>query len=159
MLLSGGGSGYLALEDWAVDQLSKGADLDTLIRRIIDGNTCVAVLGVAVALALQSGTLSAASAVLVQSQRLWAADQARFHKDLVESRAALIGFKADRDRAHVEAIERALARPIRRMELRNLGQRFVIGGGPLSDAVRAVIEAFPTTLPFFYEERRAGLRS
>lgn len=150
------GSGYLALEDWAVDQLSKGADLDTLIRRIIDGNTCVAVLGVAVALALQSGTLSAASAVLVQSQRLWAADQARFHKDLVESRAALIGFKADRDRAHVEAIERALARPIRRMELRNLGQRFVIGGGPLSDAVRAVIEAFPTTLPFFYEEHRTN---
>lgn len=149
-------SGYLALEDWALDQLAKGADVDALIRRIIGGNTCVAVLGVAVALALQSENLSATAAVLVQSQRLWAADQVRFHKDLVDTRAALIGFKGDQDRAHIEAIQRRQARPIRRMELRNLGQMFVIGGGPLSGAVRTVIEAFPNDLPFLYEHHRTN---
>jgi hypothetical protein len=147
-------SGYLALDAWAFEQLAEGVAVDTLIQRIVEGNECVAVLGVAVALALHAEAISPAVSVMVQSQRLWAFDRTRFHKDLFESRASLMGFDGDHDRGHVEAIKRSLQRPVRRAELQELGKRYVLMGEAWAEPTRAAIQNFPNQLPFLYEEHR-----
>ena len=47
-------SWLMALEDWAFAQIEAGANLDETIQSVISHNPCVAVLGIAVTLALES---------------------------------------------------------------------------------------------------------
>lgn len=148
--------GYMALEDWCMAQLDQGADPDGLIQRIVNGNESVAVLGAAVAIALQSETISGTVFPLVTSQRLWAADRTRVEKDFVDSRANLIGFEWHKDQAHIEAIEHANARAIRRTDLQRLAQRYVWTAEALSEPTKQTIRRFPEDLPFLYEEQRTS---
>ena len=147
--------GYLALENWCFGQLAAGVPLDDLIMQIVEGHECAAILGTAVALALETELSSEAILPLVASQRLWWADQHRLGQDLSSASASLIGFRGSDDRPHIEAVRALNNRAIRKKQLRWLAQRYVaLGEESLSERARDAIARFRNHLPFQYEELR-----
>lgn len=145
--------GYFALEDWAFDELKKGCQADQLIRRLVTGNRCIAVLGVASAIAIQSVSLTEAVFPLVTSQLLLTADRNRLLYDLTESSASLMGFSGKGDHAHVEAIRRINSRPVRKYELRWLLSCYFINH-EYRERTKAAVLDFVNCLPFGFEDER-----
>jgi hypothetical protein len=70
--------GFMALEEWCFGELERGRSVDELIQKIVEGNECIAILGTAAMLALQTETVSEATLPLITSQRLLAADYNRW---------------------------------------------------------------------------------
>jgi len=147
------GCGFMALESWCFAELTRGRPVDELIQRIIEGNECIAILGSAVMILLNTETVSETTFPLVTSQRLLAADHNRMAQDLSSS-ANLIGYTQRTDKCHIEAIQAANARPDRKTELRWMLPRFVFAKGPIRDQAREAILNFENTLPFQYDEHR-----
>jgi len=146
---------YMALEDWAFQELERERPLDGLIQQIVAGNECIAVLGVAVAIALQAQQTAEAVFPLVTSQRLLAADHNRMLQDFTSSSANLMGFTHKGELPHVEAIKAANARPVRKKELSWLLSVFFLQGGKdLWDRTRQAVLNFTQDLPFQLEEHR-----
>jgi len=146
--------GFMALEEWCFDELSRGRPVDELIQRIVEGNECIAVLGTASMLALHTETVSEATLPLFTSQRLLAADHNRMMQDFSSSTANLIGFTHRTDRPHIEAIQASNARPVRKTQMRWMVPRFVFATGPIRDRARDAILNFKNDLPYQYEEDR-----
>ncbi len=148
-------SWLMALEDWAFAQIEAGANLDETIQSVISHNPCVAVLGIAVTLALESKQVSPTTIPLLSSQCIWLYDVERYAKidrpKLYPTQMGL-GLRGDSE-AHVAAIDRMNARPCRNNDIRSL----VIGASFLAsqadrDRMRTAIEQFPADLPFEYQE-------
>ncbi|MDV0438282.1 hypothetical protein [Xanthomonas sacchari] len=146
------GCGFLALEEWCLGEVERGTPVDDLIQQIVAGNDCIAVLGAAAMLALQTETVSAATLPIFTSQRLLAADRQRFADDLSPSN--LMGFTHASDQPHQDALRTANARPVRKLELRGMVPRFVFAAEPLGSQARSAIEAFSEQLPYQHEEDR-----
>jgi len=145
---------YQALAEWAFEQLEKGEGADELIRRIVTGNTCIAVLGMAVAVAMQSKTPSDSTEPLVIAPRLWRADALRWRQEFSWTTSSLIGFKA-MDRSHIEAVQRLNAQPAYRHELRDYSILFTLGPDRVrAERVRKSILAFTPDALFEKEEQR-----
>jgi hypothetical protein len=146
---------YIALEDWAFQELERGRPLDGLIQHIVAGNECIAVLAIAVAIALQAQQTVEAVFPLVTSQRLLAADHNRMIQDRTGSSARLIGFQDKSDLPHAEAVKAANGRPVRKTELRWLLSMFFLQGGKdLSNRTAQAVRNFTQELPFQPEEFR-----
>ena len=147
------GCGFMALEEWCLAELERNRAVDELIQQIVERNECIAILGIASMLALHTETVSEATVPLVTSQRLLTADRNRMVQDF-SSTTNLIGFTNSTDKPHIEAIQAANARPVRRTQLSSMVPRFVFAAAPLSDRVREAILNFKNDLPFQYEEHR-----
>jgi hypothetical protein len=146
---------YMALEDWAFQELERERPLDGLIQQIVAGNECIAVLGIAVAIALQAQQTAGAVFPLVTSQRLLAADHNRMLQDFTTSSANLRVFRHKSELPHGEVIKRANARPVRKNELSWLLSGFFLQGGKdLSDRTRQAVLNFTQELPFQLEEHQ-----
>ncbi len=50
--------GFMALEEWCFAELERGRPVDELIQQIVEGNECIAILGIASMLALHTETVS-----------------------------------------------------------------------------------------------------
>lgn len=144
------GCGFMALEEWCFVELSRGRCVDELIRQIVEGNECIAILGTAAMLTLHTETLSETTLTLVSSQRLLTADEHRWEQDISSSTANLIGFRSPTDR-HFQAVKAANERLVRKTSLKWLVPRFLFTSGPLSDRVRQSILNFRNQLPFQYQ--------
>lgn len=150
-------SAYLALENWVEDQIDGKRDGDGLLKSVIEGNNCVAILGVATTIMLRTGTSSEITAALVTAQRLWNYDIARAVEDMSGSFASLIGFDKPSDHVHIEAIKKINARPVRKLELRHgVFQHILHDNSDFALAVSSKIAGFPDALPFEYEEEKAN---
>ncbi|MCA8426886.1 hypothetical protein LGN30_27295 [Burkholderia seminalis] len=147
------GSGFMALEEWCFAELARGRPVDELMQQIVEGNECIAILGVAAMLALHTETVSEATLPLITSQRLLAADHNRMVQDLSPI-ASLIGFTHQTDEPHVVAIRAANARPVRKAQLSWMVPRFIFTTAPLCDQAREAILNFKNNLPYQYEEHR-----
>ncbi|NQY37295.1 MAG: ATP-binding protein [Vibrio sp.] len=147
------GCGYMALEEWCFAELERGKPIDELFKNIIEGNECIAILGIAAMLALHTETVSEATLPLFTSQRLLAADRNRMGQDLSSS-TNLIGFTNNSDKPHIEAIQVANARPVRKTQLSWMVPRFIFATGQIRDRAREAILNFPNELPYQYEEHR-----
>ena len=143
----------MALEEWCFAELSRGRPVDELIQQIVEGNECIAVLGIASMLALHTETVSEATLPLFTSQRLLAADYNRMVQDFSSSTANLIGFTHRTDKPHIEAIQAANARSVRKTQLSWMVPRFIFATGPICDRAREAILNFKNNLP--YPVRRA----
>lgn len=152
------GCGFFALEEWCFAELARGRPVDELIQQCVEGNECIAVLGIAVIIALHTETVSEATLPLITSQRLLAADHNRWTQDLSPF-ASLIGFTSSTDKPHAEAIRAANNRQIRKTELKWMVPRFVFSTGPIRDRSREAILNFKNDLPFQYEEHRNNQRA
>ncbi|MGV8892285.1 MAG: hypothetical protein ACOH2K_04965 [Burkholderiaceae bacterium] len=147
------GCGFMALEEWCFAELASGRPVDTLIQQIIEGNECIAILGTAAMLVLHSERVSEATLPLITSQRLLAADYKRMGQDLSPT-ASLIGFTHRTDKPHIEAVQAADARPIRKTQLSWIVPKFVFAEEPISGRAREAILNFNNDLPYQYEEHR-----
>ncbi len=152
------GSGFMALEKWCFDEVSRGRDVEELIRVIVEGNECIAILGVSAMLALNSGSLSETTLPLVTSQRLLAADQNRMVQDM-SSTANEIGFMHPSDIPHLEAVRSLNARPVRKSQLSSMVPMFLFTSEALGTRCREAILNFENELPFQYEEHRDNLEA
>jgi hypothetical protein len=148
------GCGFMALEKWCFAELSRGRAVDELIRQIVQGNECIAVLGVASMLALHTETVSETTLPLFTSQRLLTADYSRLEQDISSSKVNLIGFTHRTDKPHIEAIQSANARLGRKTQLNWMVPRFLFATGPIRDRAREAILNFKNDLPYQYEEHR-----
>lgn len=148
------GCGYLALEEWALAELEHGRSADDLLQQVVTGNECIAVLGGAVAIALQANAVSETVFALVRSQRLLDADHNRMVQDYTSANDHLIGFRSHADFKHVEAIKKANSRPGRRRDLTWLIPLFFFST-TFKERTRAAIVGFTSELPFQIEQHRA----
>ncbi len=147
------GCGFMALEEWCFEELERGRPVDELIQQIVEGNECIAILGIASALVLHTERVSEVTFTLVASQRLLVADRSRMEQDF-QSMANLMGFTQPTDKPHIEAIQIANARSIRKKQLSWMVPRFIFSGEQFSDRAREAILNFEKELPFQYEEHR-----
>lgn len=149
--------GFMAIEEWCFAELKRGRHADQLIQKIVEGNECIAILGIASMLALHTETVSEATFPLFTSQRLLAADHNRWAQDLSPS-ASLIGFTSRTDKPHIEAIQAENAKPVRKTQLTWMLPRFIFATEPLRDRAREAILNFKNDLPYQYEEHRNNTR-
>ena len=147
------GCGFMALEEWCFAELERNRSVDELIQQIIEGNECIAILGIASMLALHTETVSETILPLVTSQRLLTADRNRRVQDF-SSTNNLIGFTNSNDNHHIEAIQAANARPVRNKQLSWMVPMFFFGTAPLRHRVRRAVLNFQNDLPYQYEEHR-----
>jgi hypothetical protein len=146
------GSGLMALEAWAFNQVENGRRVDDVLREVLEGHRGVGALGVAVAVTLDTQHCSETTLPMLTSQRLWAWDIERKVNDLGHH-ANLIGFQP-KDRVHHNAVVAANKRESRNHELRWLASICVLRGGDLGTRASAAISAFPDELAFDYEEEK-----
>ncbi|MEZ8402545.1 ATP-binding protein [Vibrio splendidus] len=147
------GCGFMALEEWCFSELKRNRPVDELIQQIVEGNECIAILGVASMLALHTETVSEATLPLFTAQRLLAADKNRMMQDM-SSNANLIGFTSSLDKTHIEAVQAANAQPVRKQELCWMVSKALFSAGPFGNQTRNAILNFTENLPFQYEEHR-----
>ena len=147
------GCGFMALEEWCFAEIERSRSVDELIQQIVEGNECIAILGIASMLALHTETVSETTFPLFTSQRLLAADHNRMAQDL-SSTANLIGFTHQTDKPHFEAVQAANATPVRKKQLSWMVPMFIFTTGPIRDRARDAILNFKNNLPFQYEEHR-----
>lgn len=148
------GCGFMALEEWCFAELERSRPVDELIQQIVNGNECIAILGIASMLALHTETVSEATLPLFTSQRLLTADFERMIHDTSSSTASLIGFMNRSDKPHIEAIQTANMRPVRKTHLRWMVPRFVFATESIRDRACEAILNFKNDLPYQYEEHR-----
>ena len=147
------GSGFMALEEWCFAELERGRPVDELIKQIIEDNECIAILGIASMLALHSKTVSETTLPLFTSQRLLTADRNRMVQDL-SSQVNQLGFTQLTDKPHLEAVQAANARPVRKTQLSWMVPMFIFSTGPIRDQASEAILNFKNDLPYQYEEQR-----
>lgn len=147
------GCGFMALEEWCFAELARGRPVDELIQQVVDGNDCIAILGIASMLALHTETVSEVTLPLFTSQRLLAADHNRMVQDF-SSTANLIGFTHRTDKPHFEAVQAANARSVRKTQLSWMVPHFIFATGPIRDRALDAILNFKNDLPYQYEAHR-----
>lgn len=146
---------FMALEEWCFSELDRGTPADALIEKIVRGNECIAILGVAAMIALHDDTISDTVLPLVTSQRLLVADRDRLMHDLMSSFGNFIGFNDRSDQVHIEAIRAAEARCVRKKQLEwHLQRFFMVGEEAVASSVQVAVRGFKSQLPFQYEEDR-----
>lgn len=149
--------GFMALESWAFDEMEKGADIDNLIRQVVEGQDSIGVLGIAITIALHKRHVSEVTLPLISCQRLWRADLQRCAHEYSNSQSSLIGFQNATGLPHIRRLELSNRRPVRRQELRSLTPFFVLGGdNHIQAKACAAIQNFPNELPFEYEDERSS---
>ena len=147
-------SAVMALEQWAFSELAKGRAADEIIRDVVDGNECCAVLGIALGVAIQANCVSDVSLALVATAHLWRWDIERGKADLVSPTQNEYGFMNEsKHRKMHEALAKANRMPVRQRDIRMLAMMFVIGQDErLRDAAKAAMQKLPATLPFECKE-------
>ena len=148
------GCGFMALEEWCFAELEHSRTVDELIFQIVEGNECIAILGIASMLALHTKTVSETTMPLFTSQRLLAADHDRMAQD-TSSATNLMDFWSSTDNPHFEAIQKANARPVRNTRLDFVVPKLIFAQEPLCNRAREAILNFKNNLPYQYEEHRS----
>ncbi len=150
-------SALMALERWAFTELDKGRPVDEVARDVLEGHDNWAVLGIATALYLETQQVSAVSAALIGSQRLWKVDLARQLWDQ-STRTNLMGFggmlgeKKKVDRPHYDAVDADNRRRCRQLSLRDLTPLHLFADDAIRSAFVDAVTRFPEQLPFNYAE-------
>ena len=145
---------FLALGHWVHKQLDAGADLDALMRKVVEGHRSVAALGLAVSLAIEKCERTPTLFAVIKSQRLWVLD---FVRQVQEGSRGINLFGLDlRDRMNEK--QRAgdaylMGRTYRQSSLKDLACLYALSDdeGERTD-FDAVTSDFPNQLPFEFEE-------
>ncbi len=149
-------SGFLALTYWAHKALDDGRDLDGLIQEVVEGHESWTVLGLACSLGLQRFQATESVLPLITTQRLWHADLQR----QVQASGRDFNFFGIDPRRQMTQVQRDAfdylkTRRYRSSSIRELTYPFALTSPQdLRAKFKAGLEAFPSNLPFNYEEER-----
>lgn len=143
--------GYMALEEWAFEEVKSGRSIDEVLRELITGHNSCAVLAIAVAIIMEWTHCSDVSLPILTCQRLWRWDIERFVKDMAPM-ANLMGFYR-RDR-HSAAVVSSNERLCRKKDIRGVASVFILRGGNLGSQASKAILHFSNELAVDYAETR-----
>ncbi len=148
---------FLALSHWAFKQIEGGRPTDEIIRTIVEGNECYAVLGLALVLALETFHVSETSLPIAACQRLWHHDIARFAQEPTRD-IDLSGFglmtRLTGEKA--KAKKYLDTRASRSRNVQELAMDFAISPDKkLRDRFKEALARFPNDLPYEFEETRS----
>ena len=101
--------GFLALEEWCFAELERGRPVDELIHEIVEGNDCIAILGVAVMIALHTQARVGGDPGACHVATLVGCGLQPIAQDLHADVTVRIGFDRGEE-AHFEAVQGANAR-------------------------------------------------
>ena len=149
---------FLALSHWAFKQIEGGRPTDEIIRTIIEGNECYAVLGLALVLALETFHVSETTLPIAACQRLWRHDTARFAQEPTRDIDLLgFGLMTRLTGAKAKAKEYLDTRASRSRNVRELAMHFAISPDKkLRDHFKEALARFPDDLPYDVEETRSN---
>lgn len=145
---------FLALTYWAFKQVDSGRPTSDVIEDFVEGNKCLAVLGIALDLTLESWTTTETTLPLAACQRIWAFDRAR-HSQESSKNIDLLGY-AFLSRLHGEQAAAKTYLDERKYRKRNviqLAMFFALNGDEaLRNKFKDVLAQFPNDLPYENEE-------
>ena len=149
---------FLALSHWAFKQIEDGRPTDEIIRAIVEGNECYAVLGLALALALETFHVSETTLPIVTCQRLWRHDTARLAQEPTRDIDLFgLGFMSRLTSEQAEAKKYLDTRVSRTRSVRELVTHFALGPNEnLRLRLKEELARFPDDLPYEIEETRSG---
>lgn len=147
--------GFMALEEWGFSELERGRPVDDLIRQTVEGNDCIAILGIAVLFALHTDRVSETVFPLVTSQWLLSADHNRMVQDYSAKLGNLMGFTGSDDRPHADAVRLSGERPVRKRRLQELIPLYIFSD-VFAARTRSAIHGFVQNLPYQLEEHRGN---
>ena len=149
---------FLALSYWAFKQIEGGRPTDEIIRTMIEGNECYAVLGLALVLALETYHVSETTLPITTCQRLWRHDTARFAQEPTQDIDLLgLGLMTRLAGEKAKAKEYLDTRASRSRNVRDLAMRFAISPDKkLRDHFKEALARFPDELPYEVEETRSN---
>ncbi|MBU5707023.1 hypothetical protein [Pseudomonas aeruginosa] len=145
---------FLAQSYWAFQQLENGRPTDEVIRVVVEQSECIAALGLALLIALESLHVSETTMALVGCQRLWEHDLKRVIQTPTLE-LGVLGFSLDSrltdDQCQAQAFLRT--RTSRKRNVRQLAMAFAVStDDQLRARCKAILAAFPDRLPFEFEE-------
>ena len=149
---------FLSLNYWSFKQLEAGRSASDVIKDIVQGNECYAVLGIALSLALETWETTETTLAIATCHRLWAHDIARSvqepNKDIdlfgMNFLSRLTGEKAEAKKFLDE-------RKSRTREIRGLAMLFALSDDiALSEKFKAALARFPDDLPYELEEQKTS---
>ncbi|MFJ2363835.1 AAA family ATPase [Pseudomonas sp. NPDC087697] len=149
---------FLAISYWSFKQVEGGRPADEVIRDIVEGNECYAILGLALVLALETNDVSETTLPIVTCQRLWHHDIARIANEPMRNidilgfgdLSRLIGDKA-------KAKEFLDSRQSRSRMVRELAMQFALNSNSsLRKRFKEELALFPDYLPHEVEEARSN---
>ena len=152
-------SALMALDAWAFAEVERGRPVDAVIEDVVRDNSCVAVIGIAAAIAMDRRHISAVTLPIATSQRIWGYDLQRV-VSLEHTATNTIGFWLGMSREHLAAIQASNARAVRKLHVRDsLAFLFLVAAPPeLFATYAARIRSFPDELPFEYASEQQSER-
>jgi hypothetical protein len=147
---------FLALTYWAFKQVEGGRSASDVIKDIVEGNKCLAVLGIALDLALESWTTTDTTLALATCQRLWIYDRAR-HSQESSKNIDLLGYawlsRLNGEKADAKAY--LDGRKYRKRNVIQLATLFALHhDAALQAKFKNALAQFPTALPYELEEQK-----
>jgi hypothetical protein len=149
---------FLALSYWAFRQIEDGRSASDVIKDIVEGNECCAVLGLALLLALETWETTETTLAVATCQRLWPYDMARVVQEPNKDIDLLgFGFLSRLTGEKAKAKEFLDQRKSRTREIRQLAMLFALNpDSALSQKFKAVLARFPDDLPYEFEEQKSN---
>jgi hypothetical protein len=149
---------FLALNYWAFNQIEGGRSASDVIKDIVEGNDCYAVLGIALLLALERWEISETTLALATCQRLWPHDMARFVQEPNKDVDLFgFGFMSHLMGEKAEAKEFLDQRQSRRRQIRQLAMLFALSKNcALSEKFKDALARFIDDLPYEVEEQKSN---
>jgi hypothetical protein len=147
-----------ALGYWAFKEVERGRPADEVIRAVVEGSECYAMLGLALVIALEAGDASETTFPIVTCQRLWTDDIHRVIQAPTRN-FDLMGIGALRPPSAEKAQAKAFldARLGRKGDVRELAMRFALTtDGALQQRFKGALARFPKELPYQVEEQRSN---
>ncbi|MDE2166775.1 MAG: hypothetical protein KGJ66_10630 [Alphaproteobacteria bacterium] len=149
---------FLALSYWAFKEIEGGRSASDVIKDIVEGNECYAVLGIALLLALETWETTETTLGVATCQRLWPHDIARFVQEPNKDIDLFgFGFLSRLTGERAKAKEFLDQRKSRKREIRELAMFFALSqDGVLSEKFRMALARFPDDLPYELEEQKSN---
>lgn len=146
---------YLALGYWAFKEVERGQPTSDVLREVLEGHECVATLGLALVLTLETFEISETTLPIASCQRIWKYDMARVaqfpSRDIDVFGLGLLhrltGKKAD-------AKNFLDSRKSNKREVKELAMRFAVSQPKgLREQFCEALAAFPRALPYHFAEQ------
>lgn len=149
---------YLALSYWAFKEIETGRPTSDIVREVLEGHECLATLGLALVLSLETFEVSDATLPIASCQHMWEYDVARTVQFPNRDLDVLgFGFLNRLTGAKAEAKKFLDSRESNKRDIRELAMRFAVSKSKkLRERFREALAAFPTDLPYQFAEQRSN---
>ncbi|WP_319774679.1 AAA family ATPase [Breoghania sp.] len=149
---------YLALTYWAFKEIEVGRPTSDVIREVLEGHECLATLGLALVLALETFEVSETTLPIASCQRMWEYDMARVVQFPNRDLDILgFGFMNRLTGAKADAKKFLDSRESNKREVKELAMRFAVSKPKeLRERFREALAAFPKNLPYELAEQRSS---